>query len=172
MATVLVVVGVLVVAIVVLGVVFFLGMRAKSPLVQGLVRRMNRRFMNPRQLRTAGTPGAYASIVRHVGRRSGTAYETPVVPFPIEGGFVVALPYGTRPDWLQNVLAAGTAILVNEGTTYRLDDPEVVPTDGIRDALPAKEQRDLARFRVDRALRARATPIDAATGSQEGPSPR
>ncbi len=30
------------------------------------------RLMNPRQMRTAGQPGAYAAVVRHVGRRTGT----------------------------------------------------------------------------------------------------
>lgn len=160
-----VLIGVVVVVVLVLaavGVTFFLGMRAKSPTVQGLVRRMNRRFGNPYQMRSAGQPGAYASIIRHVGRRSGTAYETPIVPFPIDGGFVIALPYGTRPDWLHNVLAAGTATLVTEGRTYRLDEPEVVPTADIVDALPDKELRSLGRFKVDQALRVRATPVDAA----------
>ncbi len=155
------VVVVVVLVLVVIGALFFLGMRAKSPLVQGLVRRMNRRFGNPYQMRSAGQPGAYASIIRHVGRRSGKAYETPIVPFPIDGGFVIALPYSTRPDWLHNVLAAGTATLVTEGTTYRLDDPEVVPTADIAEALPVKEQRNLSRFKVDQALRVRATPVDA-----------
>ena len=156
------VVAVVVLVLVVIGVLFFLGMRAKSPMVQGLVRKMNRRFGNPYQMRSAGQPGAYASIMRHVGRRSGTAYETPIVPFPIDGGFVIALPYGTRPDWLHNVLAAGTATLVTEGRTYRLDEPEVVPTADIVDALPVKELRSLGRFKVDQSLRVRATPVDAA----------
>lgn len=162
MAVLLSVVVVVALALAALGVVFFLGMRSKSPAVQGLVRRMNRRFTNPRQLRSAGQPGAYASIVRHVGRRSGTAYETPVVPFPVDGGFVINLPYGTRPDWLHNVLAAGTATLVNEGRTYRLDEPEVVPTADVIEALPVKEQRTLRRFKVDQSLRVHATPVDAA----------
>ena len=30
----------------------------------------------------AGTPGAYASIMHHVGRTSGDPYETPVVAVP------------------------------------------------------------------------------------------
>ena len=55
-------------------VVFFLGMRGKWRFVQNGVRRMNRRFMNPRQLRTAGSPGAYAGVIHHVGRVSGKAF--------------------------------------------------------------------------------------------------
>ncbi|MGZ4612806.1 MAG: hypothetical protein ACXV1K_06490 [Kineosporiaceae bacterium] len=51
-------------------------------------------------MRTAGSPGAYASVVRHVGRTSGRRYETPVVPVATDGGFVVPLPYGPGTDWL------------------------------------------------------------------------
>ena len=50
------------------------------------VRRFNRAFGNPHQMKTAGTPGAYASVIRHVGRKTGRSYETPVVPFATQMG--------------------------------------------------------------------------------------
>ena len=68
----------LVVVLVAIGIVFLVGMRTKLPLVQHAVRRFNRTFTNPRAMKKAGTPGAYASIVRHVGRTTGRPYETPV----------------------------------------------------------------------------------------------
>ena len=52
-------------------------------------------------MRTAGTPGAYAAIIRNRGRISGRDYETPVGAVPIDDGFLVALPYGSRASWLQ-----------------------------------------------------------------------
>src|SRR5690606_31926784 len=70
----------LVLFIVVVGAAWILGMRAKWTQVLDAQRWANQHLLNPRQMRTAGTPGAYAGIVRHVGRRSGRAYETPVVP--------------------------------------------------------------------------------------------
>jgi deazaflavin-dependent oxidoreductase (nitroreductase family) len=146
------VLGVLLLLVVVAGATFLLGMRRKVPFVLDLVRRNNRRMMNPRQMRTAGTPGAYASVVRHVGRRSGRAYETPVVPFPTGDGFVVPLPYGDRADWVRNVLAAGSATLVHEGTTYPVDHPELVPVATMRDAFPRSELRNLRAFAVDRCM--------------------
>lgn len=127
------------------GAVLWLGFvwsfRTKNRVVQGAIRRMNRGFTNPRQLRTAGTPGAYASVVHHVGRRSGTAYRTPVVVQPAGDDLLVALPYGPAADWVQNVLAAGSATIEHEGTTIRATDPELVPLDVANPHFPAKEQR-------------------------------
>ena len=45
----------------------------------------------------------------------------------IDDGFVIALPYGPNTDWLKNVLASGSATIVDEGNTYDVDRPEVVP---------------------------------------------
>ena len=64
-------------------------------------------------------------VVRHVGRKSGKRYETPVNVFTCDDGFVIALTYGTQSDWVQNVLAAGGCELVTRGTRYRLVDPEI-----------------------------------------------
>ena len=117
-----------------------------------LQRRLNRRFINPRQMRDAGTPGAYAGIVRHVGRSSGRAYETPVVPIPVDDGFLVVLPYGTRPDWVRNVLAARRAAIVHEGATYEVVEPEVVAVDDAPYDFPPSERRGLRLFGNDRCL--------------------
>jgi deazaflavin-dependent oxidoreductase (nitroreductase family) len=139
-------------AIVAFGLLFVLGMRAKTPWVLDLVRALNRRVINPRQMRSAGTPGAYASVIRHVGRRSGTPYETPIVPYPTADGFVVALPYGTRSSWVRNVLAAGSATLVTEGEVVDVDRPALVPLSDALEAIPEKEHGALRRFRVEQAL--------------------
>jgi deazaflavin-dependent oxidoreductase (nitroreductase family) len=127
-----------------LAAVWFLGMRNKWPPVLDFQRKVNRRVINPRQMRDAGKPGAFAAVIRHVGRTSGTAYETPVVPFPRGDRYVIALPYGTRPDWVKNVLAAGTAELVHEGEEFTVTSPVVrvlAPDD-----VPAREQRAMRLF--------------------------
>ena len=146
-----VILGGFIVALAAVGVVFVAGMRKKSPTVLRTVRRFNRAVVNPHMLATAGTPGAYASVIRHVGRRTGRAYETPVVAEPTGDGFVIALPYGTTSNWVKNVLASGSATIVDEGTTYRVDRPEVVPLGLMVDHFPAKDRRTLARFRVDQS---------------------
>ena len=76
--TILTIVAGLGVAVLALGTVFVLGMRTKSALVVRPLFAIMRRWLNPYQLRRAGRPGAYASIIRHRGRRTGRPYETPV----------------------------------------------------------------------------------------------
>jgi deazaflavin-dependent oxidoreductase (nitroreductase family) len=154
---VLVALGALLVALALLLLVFLLGMRAKSPIVLAAVRSFNRRFMNPRQLRTAGQPGAYAGVIHHVGRRTGNAYQTPVGPYATDDGFVIALPYGEGTDWVKNVLAARSATLVTEGATYDVDRPEIVPLADVVHLVPGNERRSLRFFRVEQALRLRRT---------------
>lgn len=130
--------------LVLLAAVWFVGMRTKWGPVLDLQRRVNRKVVNPRQMRTAGQPGAYAGIIRHVGRRTGRRYETPVVPTAHGDGYVIVLPYGTRPDWVRNVLAAGEAELVHEGVTCTVTAPTVravQPGD-----VPAAEERAMRWF--------------------------
>jgi hypothetical protein len=148
-------VGVVVLMVGVVGAVFLLGMRTKSPLVQDKVRRLNRGFTNPRVLKTAGTPGASASIIHHTGRTSGRRHATPVGPFAVGDGFVIALPYGPGTDWVKNVLASGSATLVHEGATIPVDRPEVVPLASVVQDLPASQQRLLRVFGVEECLRVR-----------------
>jgi len=143
----------LLIGVVILGTVFFIGMRTKSPRVQRAVRRMNKAFWNPRSMATAGSRGAYASVVHHVGRRSGATYETPVVPVRTDDGFVIALPYGPTADWVQNVLAAGRATITYEDETYEVDRPEVVPTDQVGHHFDDSAQKTHRAFRVDECLR-------------------
>ena len=45
--------------------------------------------------------------MRHVGRKSGKQYETPIIVQPTAGGFVIELTYGPGVDWYRNVRAAG-----------------------------------------------------------------
>lgn len=58
-----------------LGFVVAFGTRFRP--VQDRIRRLNRALLNPRQLRTAGQPGASASAIDHVGRTGGRPYRTP-----------------------------------------------------------------------------------------------
>jgi len=98
-------IGGLLLALVVIGIIFVAGMRTKSPLVLNAVRRTGRatkRFV----LKSSGTPGGIASVIRHVGRTSGRPYETPVQAVATDDGFVIALPYGPNTDWLKNVLVS------------------------------------------------------------------
>lgn len=163
LAQVLSIAVLVVAAVATLGAVFFLGMRAKWPLVQRPVVWFSRRVVNPRQLRSAGAPGAYASVIRTVGRRSGRAYQTPVGVVAAGDDFVIALPYGTRPNWLQNVLAAGSATIVHDGQTHAVDRPELVPMNEVEACFAPADQRSHRLFHVDQCVRLRRA-ADAAAG--------
>lgn len=132
---------------------FFLGMRSKNPVVLGAVIWFCRIWMNRVQMKTAGTPGAYAGIIRTTGRVSGREYQTPVSPVPTDDGFAIALPYGTRANWLRNVLASGQATLVTEGEIWEVDRPELVPMGDVEPWFPPSDVRAHRRMRVDDALR-------------------
>ena len=154
MEKVLIVLGVIAFGVAAVLVAVVLGMRARSPMVLNAVRRVNHAFFNKMQMRSAGTPDAYAAIVHHRGRRSGTAYETPVGAEPTEDGFVIATVYGTNSDWLKNVCAAGDAAITYDGDTIAVDRPEVVPIDDVIGYFPAKTRRSLHRFGVSQCQQA------------------
>ncbi len=73
---------------------------------------------------------------------------------------MIALPYGPNTDWLKNVLASGSATIVADGNTHRVDQPEVVPTDEAALLFPPEELRTLRLFGVDQCLRVRRSEQD------------
>jgi deazaflavin-dependent oxidoreductase (nitroreductase family) len=161
-------VGGLFVALGVIGIIFVTGMRAKSPLVLNAVRRSGRatkRFV----LKSSGTPGGIASVIRHVGRTTGRPYETPVQAVATDDGFVIALPYGPNTDWLKNVLMIGSATIVHEGSSYEVGWPELVPMSVAASRFSAKDQRTHRLFRVDQALQVRR--VDTDDAAAHGPDP-
>ncbi len=135
-------------------------MRTKSASLLSVVRRFNRAFMNKLQRRSAGTPGAYASLIKHRGRTSGRPYETPVVPFARDDEFLIVLPYGAGTDWVKNVFAAGSAVLVTDGDVYTVDQPVVVPLVTVNDSFPPSEQRTHRWFGAEECLRLRRVEAD------------
>ena len=147
--------GSLAIVLGVLATVFVVGMRAKWPRLLDAVRRTGR-AMKPLALRSAGTANSPTSVVHHVGRRSGRPYETPVVAAPTEDGFVIALPYGQRADWMKNVLAAGRATVDRDGATHAVEAPELITIDEANPHFPAQEQRRHHQFKVTEALRLRS----------------
>ena len=111
----------------------------------------NRRYSNKLTRRFAGwLPGF--GIVIHTGRRSGRTYETPVNVFRTEGGFVFALTYG-RADWVQNVMAAGSARLSTRRKLHVITNPTIVAAPRHAD-LPLIPRKILTWIDVDEELRA------------------
>jgi deazaflavin-dependent oxidoreductase (nitroreductase family) len=73
------------------------------------------------------------SLVRHVGRKTGRSYETPLLLARAEGGFVAELTYGPNVSWYRNVTAAGRCEVVDQGVAYRIDRISLITADeGLR----------------------------------------
>src|ERR1700723_4468778 len=81
---------------------------------RGVTNRVTSRF-------AARLPGF--GILTHVGRKSGTLYQTPVNVFRAPEGFLIALTSGRESEWVRNVLAAGGGKLETRGVAYQLSAP-------------------------------------------------
>jgi deazaflavin-dependent oxidoreductase (nitroreductase family) len=76
-------------------------------------------------------------VVHHRGRRTGTRYSTPVNVFVDGHRYVIALTYGSRTDWLRNVMAAGGCWVSHRGHLIRLSNPRMMTTADGMAAVPA-----------------------------------
>lgn len=84
----------------------------------------------------AGRSNTFFVIIRHVGRRSGRAYETPIIAFRRSDGFVVALTYGAQVDWYRNVVAAGCCTVVWHNHDYPIGRIDPLSAEQALPALP------------------------------------
>jgi deazaflavin-dependent oxidoreductase (nitroreductase family) len=141
---------------IVLGLVLWLtlviAMQTRFDPLMNAIRRMNRAVTNPRVMKRAGQPGAPA-VIHHLGRKSATPYATPVGLASTEDGFVIGLPYGTSPDWLKNVIEAGSAVIESEGRSYGVQSPELVSMDDVRHYFSSGERLTFRLYGVNQVMR-------------------
>lgn len=104
------------------------------------VARINKRLLNPREIRRGKYP-----VVSHVGRTSGKPYQTPLDAFPTESGYVLVARYGPDSDWVQNILASGTAVLRVDGVDHSLVSPRLVTQTEAIEALAIDVPADFTR---------------------------
>jgi deazaflavin-dependent oxidoreductase (nitroreductase family) len=141
------------------------------PLPQSLAR-FNARVTNKVTGPFAGRLPGFA-VVRHVGRRSGRAYETPVNLFRDRDGdrFVVALTYGSGSQWVRNVLAAGGCTLRVRGADVEVTDP-VVFTEPERRAARVPARWILGAVGADEFMRLTPTAGGPTASQPPGARPR
>ena len=109
---------------------------------------INKRVFNPRELERGVRP-----VLTHVGRTSGETYRTPLDAHPVDGGYVFILVYGSRSDWVRNVLAAGHARLTIDGVEVDLATPRLVDEGEAWRALPDTVKRPPRLLRITEYLR-------------------
>ena len=72
----------------------------------------NRRVTNPLLGGLSKRAPGMATII-HRGRRSGKTYQTPMMIFDADDGWVMALTYGSKVDWVRNLVAAGGGEMIH-----------------------------------------------------------
>ena len=77
------------------------------------------------------------SLIRHVGRKSGKSYETPVILVKVAEGFVAELTYGERVNWYRNSVAAGRCVVVYRGREFTVTGIEPCSIERGLNAYPA-----------------------------------
>jgi hypothetical protein len=112
------------------------------------------RRLNPLTLDMARAGRGPFSLVRHVGRRSGRTFETPVILGEVKGGFVAELTYGPEVNWYRNIVAAGGYVL-HRRRWYRIVAVEPFPVEPGRRAFgrAARVVLTILRRREFRLLR-------------------
>ncbi|RAY12287.1 nitroreductase family deazaflavin-dependent oxidoreductase [Actinomadura craniellae] len=115
---------------------------------------INKRVFNPLSI-----AGGKRPVLVHVGRVSGATYRTPLDAHPVDGGYLFILVYGSRSDWVQNILAADGARLRVDGKEMELAAPRLVGKDEAFQALSDEVARPPRLLRITEFLR-----MDLATG--------
>jgi deazaflavin-dependent oxidoreductase (nitroreductase family) len=88
------------------------------------LRRFTTQLVNPvTRLFLGRLPGS--GILTHIGRTSGRRYRTPVFVLRRGDDYVFALTYGSRAQWVKNILAAGGCEMRAHGRDIRLVEPEL-----------------------------------------------
>jgi deazaflavin-dependent oxidoreductase (nitroreductase family) len=95
------------------------------------------RTLNRITTRSAKSGRGPFSLIRHVGRKTGTDYETPVILARVPEGFVAELTYGEDVNWYRNIVAAGGCAVVFCGKEYRVSAVEPYDSGAGRAAYPA-----------------------------------
>jgi deazaflavin-dependent oxidoreductase (nitroreductase family) len=93
--------------------------------------------LNPLTTRLARRGVGPFALVRHVGRKSGTEFETVIMLARVPAGFVAELTYGPKVNWYRNIVAAGGGEVVWKASPYRVGAPEDFDDDAGRRAFGA-----------------------------------
>ena len=141
-----------------------------SFLVRSVLRPMTKVF-NPLVLSRAGRRDfRMAAQLRHVGRRSGREYLTPVTARRTGDLALIALTFGSKSDWCQNVLAAGGCSIRLAGVDYQATHPELLTRQDVKSlvakAFSPRERAGFAVLGIRQILRLKLTP------AAEAASPR
>ena len=117
------------------------------------IRHFNKSVTNKILIHICGKKFGHFVILTHIGRKSGKLYQIPIIAEPVKNGFVVALTYGRKVDWVENVLAKGSCFMLWKNKEYSLVHPEfIAKEDGVL-AFPPPFRIGLRKMGVQYYLR-------------------
>lgn len=88
---------------------------------------INKRVFNPRAMNS----GKW-DVINHVGRTSGETHRTPLDAAEVDGTFIFIVVYGSKSDWVQNILVSGWATLETAEEVVDLVEPRLIPGETAR----------------------------------------
>jgi deazaflavin-dependent oxidoreductase (nitroreductase family) len=120
-----------------------------SPFVRIVMGPMTMR-LNPFMLKLAGREKFHtAAQIRHVGRRSGRSFVTPVSARLSGDVAIIPLTFGNVSDWAKNIRAAGGCEIRFAGREYVASNPQFVSAAEIRPLLRTLfKGRERAMFKM------------------------
>lgn len=117
------------------------------------IRVLNKHVTNRLLIRISGKDLALFAILTHTGRKSGKLYQIPIIVVPVPDGFVIALTYGKKTDWYENVKARGGCSLRWKRRDYALTNPEFIDPQLGQQAFPAPFRAGLRLMGIQYYLR-------------------
>ncbi len=117
------------------------------------VRRFNKYVTNKILIHISGKKFGHFVVLSHVGRKSGKLYTIPIIAEPAKNGFVIALTYGRKVDWLENVLAKGGCSILWKNKDYSLVNPQFIDKEVGLLAFPALFRTGLRKMVIQYYLR-------------------
>jgi deazaflavin-dependent oxidoreductase (nitroreductase family) len=117
------------------------------------VRRFNKYVTNKILIHISGKKFGHFVVLSHVGRKSGKLYTIPIIAGPAKNGFVIALTYGRKVDWLENVLAKGGCSILWKNKDYSLVNPQFIDKEVGLLAFPALFRTGLRKMGIQYYLR-------------------
>ena len=140
-----------------------------SAMVRIVMRPMTK-ALNPIILRLAGRRHfRMAAQIRHVGRRSGRTYTTPVSARRTGDLVMIALTFGNQSDWVRNVRSAGGGSIRIDGTDIDVTQPRIASRQDARPlihvAFSPMERAGFRMLGIKQVMILRAAPAEQLPGA-------
>jgi deazaflavin-dependent oxidoreductase (nitroreductase family) len=127
--------------------------------MQGHRIRVLNKYVTNRVLRgLACLPFGPFAVIHHVGRRSRRQYETVIMVWPTQDGFVIALTYGPTVDWYRNILATRGGTIFWHRRVFVVGKPEPIDAKTALPVFPTPFRQILGRIGLQDFVRVMVLP--------------